>query len=193
MSGVLAKFQQSDLLAWLASEGRVFYASDADQDDLVTGQTSFANTTPTFLLHVPTGTTAMPLMMSLTQAGSVAAGAIDVIMEIDNATRYSSGGTAETVLAARTTGAQTNLCSLYSGATAAAGYGVRTGFWRQGADVSPGADAAYPGTPVLWSPVAGLDYLVGPAAWAVYTFAAGTGPTWAWTFKWAEFPTEWLT
>ncbi len=41
-------------ISWrLAIEGRFFYASDADQNDYVTGQTSFANTTPTFLLENP--------------------------------------------------------------------------------------------------------------------------------------------
>ena len=190
MSGVLAKFQQSDLLTWLAAEGRIFYASDADQNDLVTGQTSFANTTPTFLLSVPSGTTAVPLGVRLFQTGTVAGGAVDVIMEIDDAARYSSGGTSETVLCARTTGGQTNLSTLYSGATASSGYGVRIFGATLGQDVSPAEGAV---NEILWTPSAGLDFLVGPASFLVYTYAGTTGPTWWWSIKFAEFPTTWLT
>lgn len=190
MSGVLAKFMNSDLLAWLSAEGRIFYASDADQNDLVTGQTSFANTTPTFLLDVPSGTTAIPLGVRLFQTGSVAGGAVDVIMEIDDADRYNTGGTSETVLCSRTSGGQTNLCALYSGATANAGYGVRIFGATLGQDVSPAEGAV---NEVVWAPSAGLDFLVGPAAFAIYTYAGTTGPTWFWTIKWAELPTAMLT
>lgn len=189
MGTIHALTKQADLLSFLASSGRVYYASDADQNDLVTGQTSFADTTPTFLLNVPTGTTAIPLMLRLSQTGSVAGGAIDVIMEFDNAGRYSSGGTSETVLGAKTTGALTNACTLYSGATAAAGYGIRVMGMTVGQDVSPAE-----GSPneIVWTPAAGLDFLVGPAAWAIYTYAGTTGPTWFWTIKWAEVPTGWV-
>ena len=68
--------EKGDLLTWLAADGRIFYASDADQNDMVTGQTSFAATTPTFLLSVASGTTVIPLMMKLAQSGSVAGGAV---------------------------------------------------------------------------------------------------------------------
>lgn len=171
----------------LALEGRVFYASDADQNDLVTGQTSFAATTPSFLLRVPSGTTAIPLMVDLGQTGSVAGGAVDVIIEIDDADRYSSGGTAETILSARTDQPITPACSLYSGATASAGYGVRVIGRTIGQDVSPaeGAVNAFVWHPSLEAP----PLLVGPAALAIYTYAGTTGPTWFWTIKWAELPT----
>lgn len=180
----------NDPLAWLTSEGRVFYASDADQNDLVTGQTSFAATTPTFLLDVPDGTVAIPLMVRLFQSGTVAGGPVDVIIEIDNADRYDSGGTSETVLGSRTTGSKTNACALYTGATAAAGYGVRIFGATLGQDVTPAEGAV---NEILWTPTAGLDLLVGPAAFAVYTYAAATGPTWFWTIKWAEIPEEFIT
>jgi len=182
---LLHQLRSNDVLTWLAAEGKVFYASDADQNDTVTGQTSFANTTPTFLLDIPSGTAVIPLMVRLAQTGTVAGGAVDILMEFDNATRYASGGTSETVLGARTTGAKTNACTLYSGATAAAGYGVRVDGVTLGQDVSPaeGANNEY-----LWVPQSGLDFLVGPAAWAIYTYAGTTGPTWYWTVKWAEVP-----
>lgn len=169
----------------LGLEGRIFYSSDADQNDYVTGQTSFANTTPTFLLRVPSGTTAIPLAVRLRQAGTVAGGQIDVIIEIDNADRYSSGGTSETVLSSRTDNPVTNNCTLYSGATAAAGYGVRIfGLVGLEQDVTP----LYPELSGVDWIGDGSDYLVGPAAFAVYTYAATTGPTWSWAVKWAEIP-----
>lgn len=185
-----------DLLTWLGARGHVFYASDADQNDAVTGQTSFANTTPTFLLNVPSGTTAIPLLARMGQTGTVAGGNIDVLMEFDDAARYSSGGTAETILCARTDAPLTNNtnftnATLYSGATASAGYGVRV-FGREFAqDVDPASTEFVP--EVVWTPIAGLDFLVGPASWLIYTYAATTGPTWYWTIKWAAFPTGFVT
>lgn len=181
---------ESDILTWLSATGRVFYASDADQNDAITGQTSFANTTPSLILTVPSGTTAIPLLVRLAQTGTVAGGAIDVIIEFDNIAGYASGGTAETVLGARTTGGPTNLCSVYSGATATAGYGVRVFARTFAQDVTPASTEFIP--EVVWAPIAGLDHLVGPACMKVFTYAGTTGPTWFWTVKWAEFPTAWL-
>lgn len=179
-----------NLVAFCAAEGRIFYASDADQNDLVTGQTSFAATTPTFQLDVPDGTTAIPLLLSLHQTGSVAGATIDVIMEIDNAVRYSTGGTAETKLAARTDAPITSLCTLRSGATAAAGYGVRIFGITVGQDVSSAEGAV---NEIIWTPPGDqLDYIVGPGAWNIYTYAGATGPTWFWTVKWMEIPSGWL-
>ena len=64
--------QLPDPLSVLSAQGRVFYAADAASADLVTGQTSHAVTTPTFLLDVPLGIVAIPLQMKLFQAGTVA-------------------------------------------------------------------------------------------------------------------------
>jgi hypothetical protein len=178
--------REQDILSALALEGYAFYASDADQNDMVTGQTSFAATTPTFLLDVPLGTTAIPLLVALSQAGTVAGGDITILMEIDNADRYDSGGTEETVLCARTTGGKTNSCKLYSGATAAAGYGVRIWGVQVAADVSPAEGVV---NEPVWTPAGTLDYIVGPGALAIYTYAAATGPTWLWTIKWLEIAT----
>lgn len=167
----------------LAREGRVYIASDADQNDLVTGQTSFANTTPTFLLDVPDETVAIPLFVNLAQTGTVAGAQVEVIIEIDNATRYSSGGTAETVLASRTDDPRSEACTLYSGATAAAGYGVRVFGVELDQDVTDPTISKQ----VLWKPEVPM-YLVGPASFAIYTYAGTTGPTWFWSIGWAEIP-----
>ncbi len=172
----------------LAAMGRVFYASDgAAADKVLSGTTSFGATTPTFQLNIPTGTTCIPLMMSICQSGTVAGGAVDVIMEFDNAARYSSVGTAETMFNARTdlAGVITPACTLRTNPTAASGYGVRVMGLTLGQDVSPAEGAVQE---IIWTPAAGMDFLVGPAAWNVFTYAAVTAPTWLWTFKWAEIP-----
>lgn len=183
-----------DPAAWLAAEGRVYYGAGAALNTAVTGATSFATTTPTLLLDVPENTTAIPLMARLFQAGTVAGGAVTVLIEIDNADRYTSGGTAATVLGARTTGAKTQASTLYSTAgsaiTATDAVGVRLAGYLLGQDVSPAEGAV---NEVIWTPTAGLDLLVGPAAFIVNTFAAVTGPTWFFSVKWAEIPTEWIT
>lgn len=183
-------------LSALAAEGRVFYASDADQNDLVTGQTSFAATTPTFLLSNPatSGRYMIPLLVGLSQTGTVAGGAVDIIVEIDNADRYSSGGTQETVLCARTDsplgatavdGTGSNKCILYSGATASAGYGIRLAGVTIGQDVSPAEGAIQQ---FIWTPQVGVDILAPGSSLLIYTYAGTTGPTVFWTIKWAEVP-----
>ena len=178
----------NDPLWRLAASGRLFVSSDADENDLVTGQTSFAATTPTFLLQVPSGTTCVPMFVNLSQTGSVAGGAIDVIVEIDDADRYSSGGTAELALCTNKALARTAACALYSNPTAAAGFGTRLLAATIGQDVSP-AEGAVPGP--FWKPE--MPYtLVGPASLLVFTYAGTTGPTWFWSVGWAEWPSKGL-
>jgi hypothetical protein len=186
-----------DYLNELAARGRFFYASDADQNDLVTGQTSFAATTPTFLVRcaADSGQIIIPAYVSLHQSGVVAGGAIDVIMEIDNADRFASGGTEETVLCSRTDGGGELGGTLPTGVTvtsnptAGAGYGVRTMGLTLGQDVSPAE-----GIPaeIVWTPPRTLDYLKATAtiggSWLIYTYAGTTGPTWFWTLGFAVAP-----
>lgn len=190
-TGLIREFarRSGDLGLYLAVDGRVFLASDADQNDTVTGQTSFADTTPTFTLRVPAGTVCFPLMVSLGQTGTVAGDAISVIIEMDNEDRYASGGTSEGVINTRTGSANTNKCTLYSGATLSAGAGKRLYGVTVGQDVSPAEGIS---NEILWTPTSTPEPLVGPASLNVYTYAGTTGPTWFWSFKWAEFPASWL-
>ena len=174
----------------LSARGQVFNASAAAQDTAVTGATSFATTTPTFLLDVPEDTIAIPAYMSLNQSGTVAGAAISVLMETDNADRYTSGGTAATVLNKLTTGGKTALSTLHSATGSAIvatdAYGVRIMGLVTGQDVSPAEGAIQE---IVWTPASGIELLVGPAAWLIYTYAATTGPTWLWSFSWAEIGT----
>ena len=174
----------------IAVEGRKFYSSDADQNDLVTGQTSFANTTPTFLLQNPAGSgvVILPLFFTLNQTGTVAGGAIDIITELD-VDRYASGGVSELVKAGRIGMPRPNKGLLYSNPTASAGYGVRVDGLTTGQDVSPAEGALQQ---YLWTPTSCMDILDPGTCMKVFTYAATTGPTWFWTICWAEVPPEWL-
>lgn len=185
----MARRAAGDLATRLAVEGRVFYASDADQNDKVTGQTSFATTTPTFLLRNPStsGVICIPLYITLNQSGSVAGGDIDIIVEIDDADRFASGGTTETVLSSRPKKGRTNACTLLTGATASDAYGVRIDGITIAPDVSPAEGALQQ---YLWTPTSTMDILDPASSLLVYTYAASTGPTWWWTVKWGEVPTN---
>lgn len=179
----------ADYLLNLLLQGRVFTASDADENDRVTGQTSFAATTPTFLLHVPNGTKAMPLGVSLGQAGTVAGGDISVMLSFDRVSRYSTGGTSEAVSALRTDRVNTNRCLLYSGATASGATDARVLLSLGEVPAVAGSGTATRSDSYI-NLAAFRDFtppiLVGPAAFLVFTYAASTGPTWEWSITWAE-------
>ena len=171
---------------WKASfEGKVFIGGDADQNDMVTAQTSFANTTPTFCLDVPTGTTAIPLFVNLSQSGTVAGGDINVLIEIDKVKRFSSG-TAETSFNTMPFAAQ---CGIYSTVTAVAGYGMTVFRATLAPDVSP-AEGAVQGP--FWRPDFPIA-LKGPASLLIYTYAASTAPTWLWNIGWVELSDDDVT
>lgn len=176
----------------LAREGRVFVASDADENDVITGATSYAATTPTLLLEVPNGKVALPLWVALQQSGSVAGGNISVAVSFDIISRYTSGGTAETIRSTRSDHPLTPGCTLYStggSAIVAPAASRAQGLFFQ----TIMQDVALVATDIplpfanngVWRPPAPL-YLVGPAALLVFTYAATTGPSWLWSVGWAE-------
>ena len=176
----MAGVNVTDLLWAMGNEGRLFISSDADQNDAVTGQTSFANTTPTFLHDVPQGVVAIPVFLNLSQSGTVAGGAIDVLIEYDNKKRYASGGTSEKILGLR--GSAVCKSALYTGATATASYGINIFRATIGQDVSP-AEGAVQGP--FWRPEAPY-FMEGPASLCIYTYAGTSGPTWLWSYGFIE-------
>lgn len=171
-----------DWVLSLALEGAVFVASDADQDDTVTGQTSFADTTPTFLLSIPQHVTCVPLYFDLAQTAPVAGGVISVIAEVDRIDRYASGGTEHASFNTHTGKPTGSQIKVYENPTAASGYGQRVGNFAVGQDISPAEGQA---NGIFWTPRVPF-ILQGPASFLVYTWAATTGPNWFWTFGWAE-------
>lgn len=178
----------------LAREGRIFVSSDADENDVIVGATSFAATTPTLLLEVPNGTVALPLWVMLQQAGTVAGGNISVAVSFDIISRYTSGGTAETIRSTRSDHPVTPLCTLYStggSAIVAPAASRAQSLYHQ----TIMQDVALVATDIplpfadegVWRPPAPI-YLTGPASLLVFTYAATTGPSWLWSIGWAEIP-----
>ena len=183
----------ADYMHALAREGRIYVARDGDENDRVTGATSFAATTPTFLLDVPNGTIAIPLYVKLVQAGSVAGDFITVHNSIDNGSRYSSGGTAETVKSTRTDNPASPASTLYSTAGSAITAGAATAslaivdHYKMPEDVDIGSADAAGNWEYEWRPAFPI-YVVGAGAWLINTYAGTTGPTWEWCVVWAEIP-----
>lgn len=187
--GLISELSVTDPFSARAARGQVFYGSDADQNDMVTGQTSFANTTPTFALVNPINSRVLvvPLMVRLVQAGTVAGADIDILMEIDGAPARFTSGTAETIKCSRTAAQfqDTARAGLYSTVTAAAGYGMVVDQQRLGPDISA-AEAAV--QQYYWGPSGSLDYIDPGGCLLIHTYAGTTGPTWMWGIKWAEIP-----
>lgn len=188
-----SKIPLSADISWrIALEGRIFVAADADQNDRVTGQTSFANTTPTFMLRNPTDSSvlALPFYYQLAQTGTVAGGDIAVETEIAHPDAYASAGTSERVRNLRIgmPNRPSNKGLLYSGATATAGYGIAVGHATLAPDVSPAE-----GVINIYEWQAPVGTILDPnTSLNVFTSAATTGPTWGWHFVWAEIPASWL-
>lgn len=191
----------NDAFGYLAAQGRMYRFAGSALNTTATGATSFATTTPTFLLHVTAGTqyAVIPAEVRLFQAGTVAGGAVTVLIEADNADRYTSGGTAMTVQNARTDGAAlptgvAAYSTVGSAIVATNAVGVRLAGYLLGQDVSPAEGAV---NEVTWVPQAGPDILVPTASvgasFLVNTSAASTGPTWFFSLKAAVVPLDWLS
>ena len=179
-------------VAVLASLGYVYDLGASAINTTTTGSTTLANTAPTFHLDIPAGITCIPLLASLQQAGTVAGAAITVIMEKDNADRYTSGGTELTVYNDRGEslpsfgGVSPAMYSrIGSDIVAANAYGIQMWAPLVGQDVSPAEGVT---NELVWTPPMGKpDLLIGPAAWLIYTNAGTTGPTWNFSFAIAAF------
>ena len=191
----------TDAFGYLSAQGRMYRFGGSALNTTATGATSVATTTPTFLLAVDAGTqyAVIPAEMRLFQAGTVAGGAITYLMEMDNANRYTSGGTAMTSLNCRTDGATlptgvAMYSTVGSAIVATDAVGIRMDGALIGQDVSPAEGAV---NQIIWTPQAGLDYLVPTASlgasWLVNTSAGTTGPTWFFSFKAAVVPLDWMS
>lgn len=188
-----------DPFGWLSAEGRLYRLAGSALNTTATGATSFATTTPTFgvFLDADSGLAMIPAEARLFQAGTVAGGAVTVLMEMDNADRYTSGGTAMTAMStdmrntALPTGA-TAISTVGSAIVATDAVGMRMGGYLLGQDVSPAEGAV---NEIIWTPSAGPDILKTTASlgasWLINTFAATTGPTWFWSLKAAVIPLAW--
>ncbi|GEM_PF-3024438 len=181
----------------LAFQGRLFTASDADENDVLTSVATFAATTPALLLDVPSGTTAIPLFVNLRQnvGGTLASAPITVALSIETAkVRYSTGGTAETnIISTRTDKPVAPRCTLYSAPTAAAA-GAACAIFH---DVITPEITQIPAEGGRWwfDWNTGLfvpSFLIGPASFLVFAYGTNS-PTFSWALGWAEIPSSDLT
>jgi len=166
-------------------DGRAFMVSNAARETaLAVGGTSFVDTTPAFILDVPSGTGVVPLEIDLRQGGTVAGGMITVLATLSDKVRRASSGTSHTPQNMRFDEPQTSGCSFYTGATASANaddISLFSGLFAQDLDGAVGVSQVHWSARDSYAP-----YLVGPASLVVYAFAGSTQPSWFFTFKWAE-------
>jgi hypothetical protein len=205
LSTIFRNYQ--DAFGFLAAEGYMYRFSGATLATTTTGPQAYATTTPTFCLAVDAGTqwAVIPAEARIFQAGTVGGGAVTVLMEIDNADRYTSGGTALLSQNAKTNGP--TLAARVGNATAIAMFdcnstaitatdavGIRTFGALLGQDVSPAEGAV---NEIIWTPQAGIDILAPTAtlgaSWLINTStSAGAGLTCLYSFKAAVVPLSWL-
>lgn len=193
-----AEIVTPDWMTQLAIEGHVFELSNATKGTaLAGGGTSYSDTAPWLNIDVPAGYTMVPLEILLNQGGTVAGALITVLLTADNKVRYSSGGSALTPKANRSDAPVGPQCVVYAGATCSAA-GVARTFWASllSPDVTPTADVAFPGydNRVEWTARKFVPpVLVGPASLVIYTYAGTTQPSWFYTIKWLELPSNQIT
>lgn len=185
-----------DYRAWI-EKGRVYQdASSTVATGLTVATTTYAATTPVWMLDVAAGTTVVPLSMEARQVGTVAGGVIKVILSADSIKRYSSAGTAKTPVNLKigggftgtAVGPRASTSAVYTGATAAA---VNTHIelfssfltMDVGGSTLPGSLGTIFHWPDTQEPP---PELVGPASLLFYSFAATTNATWSYRFTWLE-------
>ncbi|KAF0243294.1 MAG: hypothetical protein FD180_3479 [Planctomycetota bacterium] len=150
--------------------GRRYSVAHQTPGTTVTGQTSFVATTPTFLIYQASASHRVVLSnFALCQDGTPAGGSIHVLVAIDSASRYSSGGTAITPQAVAMPSALASGFSFSFNPTASAASAVRyVNEWTQ---------PVYPGS--IFNPDMHDGLLIGfTGSILIYTWAATTAPTW---------------
>ena len=150
--------------------GRRFSVAHQTPGSTIAGQTSFAATTPTFLIYQSAAAHRVVLSnFALCQDGTPAGGTIHIAVAIDSASRYSAGGTAITPQA-------TAMPSALS-----AGFSFRT---NPTATSPSAARILYEWTQPVWggsvfNPDLHDGILIGfTGSILIYTWAATTAPTW---------------
>jgi len=185
-----------DWFTQLALDGRVYNISTSVQEtgDLL-GESAGPgsnNVNPSILVDVPTGTTVIPIELTLAPEGTGTTGDWAVIrMSTDDTTRYSSGGASITPINMRKDDPNTSSCSAYHGGTqiVASGNTDDDTIWYEAIDTS-----AYVNKPVRWSARDGVPpVLIGPAALLVYVDVNNNDEEVLWSLKWAEFSTTDVT
>jgi len=182
-----------------AFDGRVFSVSNVANETAAacgTASATYADTDPALLLDVPNGKTAVPMEILLNQGGTVAGGAICVLVALDDKIRYSSGGIAVTPQNMRYDEPRLSGCRFYEGTTDIVSVAATDdtllfgGFLDQDVGTIPNG----PGTKVDWTARKYIaPVLIGPASLVIYAYCAATQPSFWFMIKWAEFDTSEVT
>jgi hypothetical protein len=187
-----------DWYTQLALDGRVYNISTSVQEtgDLL-GETAPGtnNVNPSILVDVPTGTTIIPIELTVMAEGTGTSGDWAVIrMSTDDTTRYSSGGASITPINMRKDDPNTSSVSAYHGGTqvvASANTDDDT-LWYSSYD--QGAFGAAGNKVQSWSARNGVPpVLIGPAALLVFVQVNNVDEEVLWSLKWAEFSTTDIT
>jgi hypothetical protein len=162
-----------------AAMGARFSFTHQTLGSTVTGQTSLAATTPTFLIAQTTAGTRLTLnRIELTQDGTVAGAKIDVIVAIDTANRFSSGGATHVPQNHSARSTVTSGATCYTNPTAsAAGGGTR---YLDGTNIAALVNTR---TVLYYYDEAQIGTT---GSILIYTSAATTGPTWKWRIVYTE-------
>lgn len=157
--------------------GRRFYITHQTPDTVITGQTSFVATTPTFLLRSAAASVRVILRsITLHQTGTAAGAEVKITVAIDTADRLSVGGTAVVGQNGNTESSNAiGIGSFLTNPTAtAAGAGTRY-------IVNTGMAASVGSTLTVEFKDGILMGATGSVA--VYTWAATTAPSWFFTWE----------
>jgi len=184
-----------DWFTQLVLDGRVYNISSSVQEagDLL-GETGPGsnNINPSILVDVPSGTTIIPLELTLMPEGTGTTGDWPIVrMSTDDGTRYSSGGASITPLNMRKDDPNTSSTSAYQGGTqiVASSNTDDDTIWYGSVDTSIRVNQ-----PLYWSAKNNLaPCLIGPAALLVFVQVNNVDEEVLWSLKWAEFSTSDIT
>lgn len=171
-SGILGVTPMRESAHHASVMGRRFYYTHQTPGTVITGQTSYVATTPTFMLSNTSGANVIIIRsLTLSQTGTVAGGLINVLTTLSTTNDFSSGGTA-------VVGQNPNEGSA---TTVAAGITFRTNPTATGTITRLLASLSVPAS---LGTITTIDYkdavMLGntSSSWSCYTHAATTGPSW---------------
>ena len=178
----------------LVADGRVYVASNAAREtaEAIGTATTWSDTDPALLLDIPEGKTVIPLEILLNQGGTVAGGAITVLITLSDKIRYSSGGVLLAPKNMRFDASRTSGCSFYTGSTdiVAAANSEDITLYATILDQDVATIPSGIGTRVHWTARQYLaPELIGPASLVIYAVAGTTQPSFFYTVKYAAFDT----
>lgn len=175
-------------------DGVVFQANNAAFETGTISVTTFnANgTNPFIAVNVPSGTTIIPMELTLTQDGSAAGNAWDLYFAYENAALVTSAGTTMSINNMRTDDPKTSVCGVTTAPTLTAPSDDRNIF--SGIFTQNVADPKHSDDSYYWTARKNIaPILVGPATLMVYAWVTGTAPTLLARLVWAEFSTSQVT